>query len=232
MIELENVTVAFDGAGAVLRDISLSIADGEFVYIVGPTGAGKSTLLRLLYCDLQPTSGAVRVEGQLLSDMRPRDIPRLRRRMGIVFQDFGLLPDRNVYENVAFALRVLGASRAQIRRAVPDALDIVGLIGRFDAYPKQLSGGEQQRVAIARALVNNPPLLLADEPTGNLDPDTSFGVAAVLERINEMGTTVVVATHDKHVVDEFRNRVVQIENGRIVRDESLGTYDAVGSLAA
>lgn len=232
MIQLENVTVTFDGSGSVLRRVSLTIPTGDFVYIVGTTGAGKSTLLKLLYCDACPSSGTVLVAGQMLERLRPTDIPRLRRRMGIVFQDFKLLPDRNVYENVAFALRVIGASNREIRRRVPDVLELVGLIERYDAFPHQLSGGEKQRVAIARALANTPPLLLADEPTGNLDPETSCGIADVLERINQLGTTVVVATHDKHMVDTFRKRVVQIEDGCIVRDECPGYYDAAGGATA
>lgn len=225
MIELDHVFVAFNGTGPVLRDVTLRIGRGEFVYVVGATGAGKSTLLRLLYCDLCPTSGRVRVDGLTLDELKPRDIPSLRRRMGVVFQDFGLLPDRNVYENVAFALRVLGASPRHIREAVPEALQLVGLLHRNDAYPSQLSGGEQQRVAIARALVNNPPILLADEPTGNLDPDTSSGIAEILEAANAVGTTILVATHDRYIVDGYPHRVVEIGEGTVVRDENPGRYD-------
>lgn len=232
MIELSDVTVSYSDERDALRGVSLRVEQGEFAYLVGATGAGKSTLLKLLYLDARPTSGTVTVGGELLSGLRPGEIPRLRRRMGVVFQDFGLLPDRNVYENVAFALRVIGAASRQIRRNVPDVLELVGLIHRPDAFPRELSGGEQQRVAIARALVNNPPLLLADEPTGNLDPDTSLGIADLLDRVNELGTTVVVATHDKHMVDSLPRRVIQIEQGRVVRDESSGTYDGWGSLPA
>lgn len=231
MIRLDNVTVSYNGTGTVLRDVSLTVGKGEFVYVVGATGAGKSTLLRLLYCDVCPCAGTVYVHGLRLSDLRQGDIPRLRRRMGVVFQDFGLLPDRNVYENVAFALRVIGAGRRQIRRAVPDALDLVGLMGKPDAFPRELSGGEQQRVAIARALVNKPPLLLADEPTGNLDPETSLGIAEVLEDVNRLGTTVLVATHDSYIVNTCRHRVVEIGGGRIVRDEESGTYEGVSAPA-
>lgn len=225
VIHLDHVSVSFDGTGDVLRDVTLTVEPGEFVYVIGPTGAGKSTLLRLLYCDAKPTSGCVTVEGQDLCQMRRNEIPRLRRRMGVVFQDFGLLQDRNVYENVAFALRVIGVGWRQIRQRVPDVLQLVGLGARMHAFPKQLSGGERQRVAIARALVNSPPLLLADEPTGNLDPDTSIGIGDLLECVNAMGTTIVVATHDKHLVDTFPKRVVHIEDGRIVRDQNPGTYD-------
>jgi cell division transport system ATP-binding protein len=226
MIQLCNVHVTFSNERAALRDVSLRVGKGEFVFIVGTTGAGKSTVLRLLYRDVVPTSGTVTVAGENVGLMKARDIPRYRRSLGVVAQDFGLLPDRNVYENVAFALRVLGASRREIRRRVPDMLELVGIIHRPDAFPEELSGGEKQRVAIARALVNEPGLLLADEPTGMLDPETSLGIAEILQRINERGTTVVVATHDKHMVDHAARRVVAIELGRIVRDDAVGQYDA------
>lgn len=225
MIELQDVSVTYSGERNALSHISLSIENGEFVFVVGPTGAGKSTFLKLLYHEEITSSGKVLVAGHDLAKMRRREVPLLRRRMGIVFQDFGLLPDKTVFENVAFALRVIGAGRREIRKKAPLALDAVGLTHRCDAFPNQLSGGEQQRVAIARALVNDPPLLLADEPTGNLDPETSRGIAAILSQVNLRGTTVIVATHDKHIVDLLRRRVVEFEHGRIVRDESPSTYD-------
>lgn len=228
MIHLQDVTVAYD-AGVALNQVTLQIEKGEFVYLVGMTGAGKTTLLKLLYCDERPVSGSVSVAGRRLTDLAARDIPALRRSMGIVPQDFGLLQDRTVYENVAFVLWVTGASYRHIRRRVPDVLELVGLRDRPNAFPAELSGGEKQRVAIARALANEPPLLIADEPTGNLDPETSLGIANLLEYINDTGTTVVVATHDKLMVDTFRKRVVQIEDGSIVRDENPGTYDGVSA---
>ncbi|HXG24516.1 MAG TPA: cell division ATP-binding protein FtsE [Chthonomonadales bacterium] len=224
MIELQNVSVFYAGERTALSHINLRIEKGEFVFIVGSTGAGKSTLLRLLYREEIPTSGKVIVAGQNLALLKPRDVPYLRRRMGVVFQDFGLLPNRTVFENVAFALRVIGAGRREIRRKVPAVLDLVGLTHRCDALPHEISGGEQQRVAIARALVNDPPLLLADEPTGNLDPDTSLGIAQLLAHVNLRGTTIIVATHDKQIVDQARRRVVELEWGRIVRDEKQGAY--------
>ncbi len=226
MIELQNVNVTYGGERNALRDVTLHIGKGEFVFVVGATGAGKSTLLRVLYCDVPVTTGTVTVAGRSLHRMRPADVPRFRRSLGVVAQDFGLLQDRNVFENVAFAMRVVGAGRREIKRRVADMLELVGVIHRPDAFPEQLSGGERQRVAIARALVNDPQLFLADEPTGMLDPETSLGIAEILYRINERGTTVVVSTHDKHMVDHEARRVVQIEFGRIVRDDKMGRYDA------
>jgi cell division transport system ATP-binding protein len=224
MIELRNVSVVYASERTALLDVDLSIGKGEFVFVVGSTGAGKSTLLKLLYREEVATRGAVFVEGQDVARLKPREVPFLRRRMGVVFQDFGLLPNRTVFENVAFALRVIGAGRREVRRKVPAALELVGLVHRCDAFPHQISGGEQQRVAIARALVNEPPLLLADEPTGNLDPDTSLGIAQILANINVLGTTVIVATHDKQIVDTLQRRVVEIDRGCLVRDEQEGTY--------
>lgn len=226
MIELRNVDVTYGGELDALRDITLRVQQGEFVFVVGATGAGKSTLLRLLYRDIVPTAGTVIVAGRDIGRMSSRDIPRFRRSLGVVAQDFGLLRDRNVYENVAFAMRVIGAGRREIRRRVPDVLELVGVIHRPDAFPDELSGGQKQRVAIARALVNEPQILLADEPTGMLDPETSLGIAEILDRINERGTTVMVATHDKHMVDHARRRVIEIEHGRVVRDEPDGAYEA------
>jgi cell division transport system ATP-binding protein len=226
MIELQDVSLVYAGERTALSHVSLRIDKGEFVFVVGQTGAGKSSFLKLLYREEVATSGRVSVLGQDISQLRARDVPLLRRRMGVVFQDFGLLPNKTLFENVAFALRVIGAGRREVRKKVPAALDMVGLTHRCDAFPHQISGGEQQRIAIARALVNDPPLLIADEPTGNLDPDTSAGIARILTEINARGTTVVVATHDRHVVDTMRHRVLEFEGGRLVRDEDRGGYEA------
>ncbi len=225
MIELQNVSVIYPGARPALSDVNLRVEKGEFVFLVGPTGSGKSTILKLLYREITPTRGVVVVGGKVASTLRPRDVPRLRRRMGVVFQDFALLPDKTIFENVAYALRVIGAGRREIRKRVPSALEAVGLAHRCDAFPGQVSGGEQQRVAIARALVNDPPLLIADEPTGNLDPDTSVGIMAILEDINARGTTVLVSTHDKQIVDLGQRRVIALDRGKLVRDERQGMYE-------
>lgn len=225
MIELQDVSLVYPGDRKALTHVSLKVALGEFVFLVGPTGSGKSSLLKLLYREEPPTSGKVIVAGHIVSSLRAREVPALRRRMGIVFQDYGLLPNKTIFENVAYALRVIGAGRRQIRKRVPAALDLVGMTHRCDAFPAQLSGGEQQRVAIARALVNDPPLLIADEPTGNLDPDTSLGIARILGDVNARGTTIVVATHDKLIVDETRRRVVALDRGALVRDEVQGAYE-------
>ncbi|CCW33926.1 cell division ATP-binding protein FtsE [Chthonomonas calidirosea] len=228
MIELRNVSVIYPEGVPALSHINFCVKRGEFVFVVGPSGAGKSTLLKLLYRAEVPTQGEVTVDGICVSRLRPRDIPFFRRRLGVVFQDFGLLPDRTVYENVAFALRVIGAGRSQIRQRVPAVLEMVGLASRPDAFPHQLSGGEQQRVAIARALVNEPHLLLADEPTGNLDPETSAGIVDLLAYINaQKGTTVVVATHDVAIVNRLQRRVLEFSDGRLVRDDSQGAYATV-----
>lgn len=224
MIELHNVSVIYSGDRTALCNVSLQIDKGEFVFLVGATGSGKSTLLKLLYHEELPTTGRVIVAGTDVARMKPREVPYLRRRMGIVFQDYGLLPNKTVFENVAYALRVIGATRREIRRKVPEALSQVGLAQRFDAFPGQISGGEQQRVAIARALVNNPAILIADEPTGNLDPDTSMGIVTLLNEINERGTTVIVATHDKHIVDISKRRVIALDHGQLVRDDRQGAY--------
>ena len=225
MIKLQDVTVVYPGGRTALSHVSLQVQKGEFAFVVGPTGSGKSTLLKLLYHEEIPASGKVVVSGREVASLRPRDVPFLRRRMGIVFQDFGLLPNKTVFENVAFALRVIGAGRREVRRKVPEALRMVDLIHRCDAFPNQLSGGEQQRVAIARAVVNTPPLLLADEPTGNLDPETSMGIVESLLKINEeAGTTIVVATHDTAIVDRARKRVIALDGGCLTRDELEGTY--------
>ena len=207
-----------------LCDVNLTIGAGEFVFVVGPTGAGKSTLLKLLYGEERATEGTVEVADQNVSRLRGFEIPRFRRRLGIVFQDFGLLPDKTAYENVAFAMRVTGAGRREVRKRVPEVLDMVALAHRPDSFPNQMSGGEQQRVAIARALVNSPPLLLADEPTGNLDPDTSAGLMQLLRHINRSGTTVLIATHAAGLVDEMQQRVIAFAAGRLVRDDAQGNY--------
>ena len=224
MIEISGVSVRYRNNITALCDVTVSVAAGEFVFVVGPTGAGKSTLLRLIYGEESATEGKVIVAGQEVSSLRRREIPLFRRRLGIIFQDFGLLPDKNAYENVAFALRVIGAGRREVRRQVPKVLEMVGVSHRPDAFPHQLSGGEQQRVAIARALVNDPSLLLADEPTGNLDPDTSAGIMQVFHNINSAGTTVLIATHAARLVDEMRKRVLAFNNGCLVRDEARGNY--------
>ena len=197
---------------------------GEFVFLVGPTGCGKSTLIKLLIHELEPTEGEVLIAGRDIATLGRDRIPQLRRRIGTVFQDFKLLPDRNVYDNVAYALQVIGASRSEIRTKVPDALRLVGLADKTKNFPDQLSGGEQQRLSVARAFVNHPPLLLADEPTGNLDPATSIGIMQTLYRINRTGTTVVVVTHDREMVDKMRRRVIGLDAGRVVRDQAAGRY--------
>ncbi len=224
MIEFRNASVVYPGNIQALRDVNLRIEQGEFVFIVGPTGTGKSTLLRLIHREELATSGKVTVTGRDVAKMRGSAIARLRRNTGVVFQDFSLLPQKTAAENVAFALFVTGAPRKEIRNRVAEALDMVGLSDRANAYPHQLSGGEQQRVSIARAIVNNPSILLADEPTGNLDPNTSWDITQLLSRINLRGTTVIVASHDQHIVDRMQTRVVAIENGIIARDEVEGGY--------
>lgn len=224
MIELRNVSVVYSETVTALSHIHLCVKRGEFVFLVGHSGAGKSTLLKLLYRAEVPTEGEVVVDGVCVNHLKPREIPFFRRRIGVVFQDFCLLPDRTVYENVAFALRVIGAGRHQIRQQVAKVLDMVGLSPRPDAFPHQLSGGEQQRVAIARALANEPSLLLADEPTGNLDPETSAGIVDLLSYINQRGTTVVVATHDVAIVNRLQRRVVEMVGGKLVRDDFQGAY--------
>jgi cell division transport system ATP-binding protein len=229
MIELHDVSVVYGQERTALSHVSLEIKRGEFVFVVGATGSGKSTFLKLLYREEVATSGRVVVNHQNLSDLRPRDVAFFRRRMGVVFQDFGLLPNKTVFENVAFALRVIGAGRREIRKKVPAVLDLVGLTIRCDAFPHQISGGEQQRVAIARALVNDPPLLIADEPTGNLDPETSLGIYQILADVNARGTSVVVATHDQAMVDAAGRRVIEFDRGRLVRDEDRGKYAVISN---
>ncbi len=224
IIELRDVTKVYPGGHMALDRVSLAIDRGEFAFLVGPTGCGKSTLIKMLIRELEATEGQVRIAGRDIGALPEKKIPQLRRNIGTVFQDFKLLPDRTVYDNVAYALQVIGASRAEIRTQVPETLRLVGLSTKLHSYPDQLSGGEQQRVSIARAFVNHPPLLLADEPSGNLDPVTSIGVMQLLYRINKTGTTVVVVTHDREMVDNMRRRVIELYEGRVVRDEVSGGY--------
>jgi cell division transport system ATP-binding protein len=224
IIELRDVTKIYPGGHMALDRISLAINRGEFAFLVGPTGCGKSTLIKLLIRELDATEGTVRIAGRDIGALPEKKIPQLRRNIGTVFQDFKLLADRTVYDNVAYALKVIGASRAEIRRQVPETLRLVGLSTKLHSYPDELSGGEQQRVSIARAFVNHPPLLLADEPSGNLDPVTSIGVMQLLYRINKTGTTVLVVTHDREMVDSMRRRVIELYEGRVVRDEVSGGY--------
>lgn len=225
MIEFKNVTKIYDDSGVkALDDISFKIEKGEFVFLVGPSGAGKSTLTELIIKEEIPTEGEINVCGFNLAELPKKRIPHLRRSVGMVFQDFRLLPNKTVYENVAFAMQVIGAPRREIRRNVPNVLAMVGLSGKAKMRPGQLSGGEQQRVSLARALVNKPPVIIADEPTGNLDPDTAAEIMQLLEDINKRGTTMLVATHAKEFVDNMQKRVLAIENGVLVRDEEEGVY--------
>jgi cell division transport system ATP-binding protein len=224
VVEFRDVTKVYDGGSVGLERASVKIGRGEFVFLVGPTGCGKSTCIRLLMKELEPTKGELAIAGKTLGDIPRSRVPYLRRNIGTVFQDYKLLPNRTVYDNVAYSLQVIGESRQEIRRKVPDILRMVGLSTKLHNLPDELSGGEQQRVSIARAFVNHPPLLLADEPTGNLDPETSIGIMQLIYRINRTGTTVIVATHDKEMVDKMRRRVVELREGRIVRDEQSGLY--------
>jgi cell division transport system ATP-binding protein len=224
VIEFSRVKMLYPSGDTGVDDVSFTIRRGEFVFLVGSTGSGKSTLMRLLIKELEPSSGTIRVAGRSLADITRSKIPYYRRNLGVVFQDFKLLPNRTVHDNVAYALQVTGGGRKEIRAKVPDILRLTGLSTKLHSYPDQLSGGEQQRVSIARAFVNHPPLLLADEPTGNLDPETSIGIMQLLYRINRTGTTVVVATHDHAMVDRMRRRVIELSRGKIVRDEVGGQY--------
>jgi cell division transport system ATP-binding protein len=224
IVELRRASKVYPGGHVALERISLRVDSGEFVFLVGPTGCGKSTLIKLLIRELEPTEGEVLVAGRDIATLSNDRIPYLRRRIGTVFQDFKLLPSRSVYDNVAYALQVIGAPRAEIKSKVPDALRLVGLADKTNSFPDQLSGGEQQRLSVARAFVNHPPLLLADEPTGNLDPATSIGIMQTLYRINRTGTTVVVVTHDREMVDKMRRRVIALDAGRVVRDQAAGMY--------
>jgi cell division transport system ATP-binding protein len=224
VVEFRNVTKVYDGGSVAVDQLSMRIGRGEFVFLVGPTGCGKSTCIRLLQKELEPSKGEIAIAGRTLGEIPRSRVPYLRRNIGVVFQDYKLLPNRTVYDNVAYSLQVIGEGRQEIRRKVPDILRLVGLSTKLHNFPDELSGGEQQRVSIARAFVNHPPLLLADEPTGNLDPETSIGIMQLIYRINRTGTTVVVATHDKEMVDKMRRRVIELREGRIVRDEKSGLY--------
>ena len=224
MITLKNVTKEYNKGNIGLEDVSLDIAKGEFVFIVGKSGSGKTTLMKLLQKELDVTSGQIIVNGQDYKKLTQRNLPKFRRQMGMVFQDFRLLKDRTIFENVAFAQRVIGRPTRVIRKRVPEVLQEVGLAGKYKAFPDELSGGEQQRVALARALVNRPDILLADEPTGNLDPKTSEEIMALMEQINDRGTTVLVVTHNKDIVNAMRKRVVTMHNGKIISDEKEGGY--------
>ena len=222
MIELWNVSKTYEAGNKALRNINITIRDGEFVFIVGRSGSGKSTLLKLLLKEVEPTSGKILVNDMNLGKMPRSYIPKYRRRLGMIFQDFRLLKDRNVYENVAFAQRVIGASTRSIKESVPAMLTMVGLSAKYKFYPQQLSGGEQQRVAIARALINRPDILLADEPTGNLDGHNSMEIMKLLEQINKMGTTVIVVTHSHEIVERMQRRVITMDKGTIISDEEKG----------
>jgi cell division transport system ATP-binding protein len=224
MIVFESVTKVYEPNVTALADVSFVIDKGEFVFIVGASGSGKSTVVRLVLKELEPTEGKIIVGGRELGRLRRSKVPLLRRNVGCVFQDFKLLPNRTASENVAYALKVQGETSSSIRKKVPEVLSMVGLTDKMTSYPDQLSGGEQQRVSIARAFVNHPPLLLCDEPTGNLDPDTSVGIMQLLYRINRTGTTVLMVTHDREMVDKMRKRVIALEEGRLARDERRGGY--------
>jgi cell division transport system ATP-binding protein len=231
VIEFRNVVKHYEGGDVGLQGATFSINRGDFVFLVGHSGSGKSTVMKLLLKEVEPTSGTVRVAGRDLGEITAKKIPYYRRNIGAVFQDFKLLPSRTVADNVAYALQVTGGTRKDVRDKVPDILRLTGLSLKLHNFPDQLSGGEQQRVSVARAFVNHPPLLLADEPTGNLDPETSIGIMQLLYRINRTGTTVVVATHDHHLVDRMRRRVIELRGGEIVRDQAGGMYSGSESTA-
>jgi cell division transport system ATP-binding protein len=228
MIRFEHVTKIYKGHVTALRDVTADVQKGEFVFLVGPSGSGKSTFLRLLLREEVPTEGQIIVAGRDISHLSHWKVPQLRRNIGTVFQDFKLLPTKTVYENVAFAMEVIGRPRHVIRTQVPQVLDLVGLAKKAGRFPHELSGGEQQRVSIARAFVNRPLILLADEPTGNLDPTTTVGIMRILDRINRTGTTIVMATHDQRIVDAMRRRVIELDHGSVVRDQARGVYGVGG----
>ena len=224
MIHMKNVTKVYENGAVALNNINVDIRKGEFVFLVGSSGAGKSTFIKMLLREVVPSSGILTVNGRDVIRMANKEVPYLRRSLGVIFQDYRLLPEKTVYENISFAMQVIEAPRRLMQRSVNSVLDIVGLRDKYKCFPHQLSGGEQQRVAIARAIVNNPAIVIADEPTGNLDPETSWGIMDIVQRINAAGTTIVMATHDKTIVDAMQRRVIAIEDGQIVRDEAQGGY--------
>jgi len=230
MIVFEDVVKIYDPDVVGLQNFTCHIGKGEFVFLVGPSGSGKSTLIKLVLKELRPDSGRILVAGRNLGTLRGSKVPLLRRNIGCVFQDFKLLPNKTVYENVAYALEVVGENRRSIRRKVPEIINLVGLKDKMNNLPHEISGGEQQRVSVARAFVNHPPLLMADEPTGNIDPETSVGIMQLLVRINRTGTTVLIATHDREMVNRMRRRVLQLEGGQLMRDEHRGSYDEVAGV--
>lgn len=221
---MTDVSKVYPSGSVALQKVNIHIEPGEFVFVVGPSGAGKSTFIKMLFREVLPTTGSIFVNGVDILSLTPKEIPYMRRQLGIIFQDYRLLPDRTVYENVAFAMEVIETPHRKIKRKVLNVLDLVGLRHRCDAYPNELSGGEQQRIAIARAIVNDPIMVIADEPTGNLDPETSWDIMEIFKEINAEGTTIVMATHDKEIVDAMGKRVIAIEDGNIVRDEASGVY--------
>ena len=225
MIEFKNVSKVYNKNVKALSNVDLNIESGDFVFLVGPSGAGKSTFIKMLLKEVEPTSGTIMMSGTELSTVKRKEIPYYRRKIGMIFQDFRLIPTLNVYENVAFAMRVVESSPKEIRKRVPMVLSLVGLSNKYKMFPNELSGGEQQRVSIARAIVNNPQVLIADEPTGNLDPDTSKEIMALIDDINTSGTTVIMATHAKEIVDDMRRRVIAIDKGEVIRDEIKGGYE-------
>ncbi len=224
MIHMKDVSKIYENGAVALNHVNIDIAKGEFVFIVGASGAGKSTFIKLLLREVLPSAGQLRVNGRDVIHMTNKEVPYLRRGLGVIFQDYRLLPDKTVFENIAFAMQVIEAPRRLMQRSVNSVLDVVGLRDKYKCFPSQLSGGEQQRVAIARAIVNDPAIVIADEPTGNLDPETSWGIMDIFQRINAAGTTIVMATHDKTIVDTMKKRVIAIEDGCIVRDEAQGVY--------
>jgi len=226
MIEFRNVNKTYDTGTEAVHNANFKIDKGDFAFLVGSSGSGKSTLIKLILKEEEPTSGNIIINGRDTTFLKPKRVPYLRRSMGVVFQDFRLLPDKTVYDNVAFAMYIVRATKKHIRRQVPMVLSLVGLSDKAKVYPNELSGGEQQRVALARALVNNPSMIIADEPTGNLDPETAWDIMTLLKEINSRGTTVVVATHAKDIVDRMKKRVIQIEKGNIIRDDKKGGYDS------